>query len=128
MKTILIVDDEDSLLDILADILEGEGYRVVTAANGKDGLARVEAERPDLILSDFMMPIAGGHELIRAARSLPGSQNLPVIMMSASEESIVLSGRLKAGGSTVFLRKPFQLEALLPLIERLIGKGDSVLH
>ncbi len=129
MKTILIVDDEDSLLEILADVLKDEGYRVVTAANGKDGLAKVEAERPDLILTDFMMPIAGGRDLIREARSLPGNETLPIIMMSESSEKIIaLPAQLEANGRTEFLRKPFQLEALLPVIERLIGKGESALH
>ncbi len=128
MRTILIVDDEDSLLEILADVLQGEGYRVVTAVNGKDGLTKAATEHPDLILTDFMMPIATGLELIRGARSLPGNQALPVIMMSSSEQSVALPAALETDDRTEFLRKPFQLKALLPVIERLIGKGESALH
>src|ERR1700722_9385130 len=97
MKTILIVDDEDSLLEILADVLKEEGYRVVTAANGRDGLAKAESEQPDLILTDFMMPIAGGRELIRGARALAGNQDLPIIMMSSSDRSTAFTTLLEAG-------------------------------
>jgi len=58
MKTILVVDDDDLLVQSLTDLLELEGYRVVSTENGKDGLARLEKENPDLVLTNLMMPIA----------------------------------------------------------------------
>ena len=70
MKTILIVDDEYALVENLAELLRDEGYRVVSAANGTDGLARVASEKPDLVITDLMMPIADGRELVRGVRAL----------------------------------------------------------
>jgi len=126
MKTILIVDDEFALVESLADLLQDEGYRVVSAANGQDGFACSEKEKPDLIVTDFMMPIADGMELIRNVRSSPASRNVPVVMMTATSKQVALSSPSKADAPKVnaFLKKPFQVEELLDIIEDLIGKGD----
>jgi CheY-like chemotaxis protein len=128
MKTILIVDDEDALVAILSDILTDEGYRVVTATNGRDGLARVEAERPDLVITDFMMPIANGHELLSGLRALPGLKRLPVVLTSATDRKVAFPGRLKGDKGLSFLAKPFELSAVLSLIESLVGKGETGSH
>ena len=122
MKTILVIDDEYALVESLTDLLEEEGYRVVSAANGKDGLTRVMKENPDLIITDFMMPIADGLELVRGVRALPTFQAVPVVMMSASDMTVVLSNRrLKL---SAFLSKPFQADELMGLVRKLIGKGE----
>jgi CheY-like chemotaxis protein len=126
MKTILVVDDEFALVESLADLLEDAGYRVVSAANGKDGFERAEKEKPDLIVTDFMMPIADGMELIRSVRSSPACRNMPVVMMTATSKHVALSSQSKADTPRVnaFLKKPFQVDDLLDIIEDLIGKGD----
>lgn len=124
MKTILLVDDEYALVESLTDLLQDEGYRVVSATNGKDGLERLQKEKADLVLSDLMMPIAGGRELVKGIRGFPDFRSLPVVIMSAATKDA-----LTQEGSTLevsaFLRKPFQLEKLLEIIIRLIGKGEK---
>src|SRR5216683_6885619 len=95
MKTILVVDDDYLLVEALTDLLELEGYRVVSAANGKDGLAQLVKERPDIVLTDFMMPVADGLDLIWGVRALPKFRALPMIMMSASRQVVALSTYLK---------------------------------
>ncbi len=122
MKTILVVDDECFLVKTLSVLLEIEGYRVVSAANGKDGLAQLVKESPDLVLTDFMMPTADGLELIRGVHALPDFRSLPMVMMSAARKGVALPTRMVR--VTVFLSKPFGLDELLPIIERLIGKGE----
>ncbi len=123
MKTILVIDDEYALVESLTDLLEEEGYRVVSAANGKDGLTRVVKENPDLIITDFMMPIADGLELVRGVRALPTFQAVPVVMMSASNMAgMVTNRRLNL---SAFLSKPFQVDELMSIVRKLIGKGDS---
>jgi CheY-like chemotaxis protein len=123
MKTILVIDDEYALVEVLTNLLEEAGYRVVSAANGKDGLARVVKENPDLVITDFMMPIADGLELVRRMRALPDFREVPVVMMSASSMAEVLSNRrLKL---SAFLYKPFQADELMHVIEKLIGEGDA---
>jgi len=126
MKTILVVDDECLLVEALTELLRVEGYRVVSAADGKEGLAQLMKESPDLVLTDFMMPVADGLELIRGAPALPDFRSLPMVMMSASRKGVALSRRPKDHALRVsaFLGKPFGLDELLPIIEQLIGKGD----
>jgi CheY-like chemotaxis protein len=122
LKTILVVEDDYLLVEALTDLLELEGYRVVSAANGKDGLAQLVKESPDMVLTDFMMPVADGLDLIWGVHALPKFRALPMIMMSVSPERVALPARpLRA---LAFLSKPFGLDELLPIIERLIGRGE----
>src|SRR5713226_3521752 len=120
MKTILVVDDECFLVESLTQLLEEAGYHVVSATNGKDGLAQLVKERPDMVLTDFMMPVADGLEMVRGVRALPAFQSLPVVMMSAGQ----VAAKARRVGVSAFLGKPFGLDELLPIIERLIGKGE----
>ncbi len=126
MKTIAVVDDDELLVEGLTDLLEREGYRVVSADNCRDGLARLVSENPDLLVTDFIMPIADGLELVRELRALPEFQSIPVVMMSASSQGGALWAQAKARPLAVsmFLSKPFEVEELLAVIEQLIGKGE----
>ncbi len=125
MKTILVVDDEYAIAEILMELLQDEGYRVVSAANGKDGLDRLQKEKPDLIFVDHMMPIAGGREFIQGMRALANHRSIPIVMWSASQKSVALSdghgGQLEV---SAFLAKPFGFQKLLDIVGRLIGKGE----
>ncbi len=88
MPTVLVVDDEFGIVDVLETVLTDEGYRVLTACNGKQGLARLSEKKPDVILLDFMMPILSGGEMLRAMAAEPAYQRIPVIMMSALSEAV----------------------------------------
>ena len=126
MKTILVIDDEYAIVEVLAELLQDEGYRVLSAANGKDGLARLEKENPDLVIVDFMMPIGDGRELVERMRALPAHQSTPIVMMSSATQQIALSNGL--GGKlevSAFLRKPFKLDSLLETVNTLIGTVDQ---
>jgi CheY-like chemotaxis protein len=125
MKTILVVDDDYLLVEALTDLLELEGYRVVSAANGKDGLAQLVKESPGIVLTDFMMPVADGLDLIWGVHALPKFRAPPMIMRSASRQ-VALSTYLKARPVrlSAFLSKPFQMDKLLAIVERLIGNGE----
>lgn len=126
MKTILLVDDEYAIVEILGRILEDEGYRVVSATNAKDGIERVGKEAPDLVIVDYMMPLGGGRELVQELRALPGHEATPVIMVSAAAKEVATSnGRGGVLDVAAFLGKPFPLDDLLETIARLIGKGDK---
>ena len=115
MKTVLVVDDEFGIADVLVTALEDEGYRVFTAANGQRGLERLAENRPDLVISDFMMPLMDGAAMARAIRADPDSKDIPIIMISAVAEAMV---RERFDGYDAFLRKPFQIAALLELVAR----------
>ncbi|MFP2961691.1 response regulator [Myxococcus sp. 1LA] len=115
MKRLLIVDDELAIVEALQDILSVEGYDIVTAFNGAEGLHRMADARPDLVLLDLMMPVMDGREMLRRMREDPGLQGIPVVVMSAgriSDEERRSSAR--------FLAKPFELDVLLDTIAELL--------
>jgi len=118
MPTVLVVDDEFGIVDVLETILADEGYRVLTACNGKKGLERLSEEKPHVILLDFMMPILSGGEMLRAMAAEPAYQRIPVIMMSALSEEAV-AGRSK--GYAAFLHKPLRVTAVLSTVARVLG-------
>ena len=120
MATVLVVDDEFGIVDVLETILTDEGYRVLTACNGKQGLVRLSEENPDVILLDLMMPILNGGGMLRAMASEPTYQRIPVIMMSGlSEESV--AERCK--GYAAFLHKPFRAAAVLSTVARVLDRS-----
>ena len=119
MSTILVVDDELAVADFLKVVLEDEGYRVVLAQNGREGLARLADHTPVLVLCDLMMPIMDGPALCRAMQTDPVYQAIPFVLMSARHRAPSAA----EGGCnyTAFLDKPFGLDTLIALVTRLIG-------
>jgi len=114
--TILIVDDEEFIVDLLATLLEDEGYRVLRAFNGVEALRYLEQERPALLLTDNMMPQMSGLELVGYLHANPHLA-VPVIMMSA----VLLTP--PPPPSIIFVRKPFDLDRLLATIEAQLATG-----
>lgn len=110
---VLLVDDELSGAEVLGLILAGEGYHVTVAADGRQALARLEEARPDLIVTDFMMPGMNGAELVKAVRAIPSYEQVPVLLISGAPEAALRSYALAYQG---FLRKPFGLEAFLQAV------------
>jgi CheY-like chemotaxis protein len=125
MPTVLVVDDEFGIVDVLETVLTDAGYRVLTACNGKQGLARVSQEQPDVMLLDFMMPILSGGEMLRAMASEPAYQRIPVIMMSGLGEDVIAK---RCKGYAAFLHKPFTVATVLSTIARILdrAKNDAV--
>ena len=121
MTKILIVDDEFDIVDVLRDLLQVEGYEVVTAANGREGLVRLRETNVDLVLLDCMMPIVDGPEMLRLVREDERLRDVPVIMMSAAE----MRQETRVLGSSAFLKKPFDLNTLLATIARLVSDGQD---
>ena len=121
MKTVLVIDDEFDLVGTLRAILEGEGYRVETCANGKEALDRLKGARPALVLMDVMMPLLSGFEVLRTIRKTPGLDGLPVVLMSAIPPGV----KRDDYDWQEFLRKPFTLDTLLKTVQRLTGGPDA---
>lgn len=109
--TILVVDDEAPIRELLAAVLEESGYRVLQAVHGKQALDLVSRERPDLVLCDVMMPVMNGVEL--CAR-LKAATDLPVILMSAAAKRTAAA----AARADAFLAKPFDLDLVDMLVSR----------
>ena len=121
-KTILIVDDEFGVLEVLEFILSDAGFKVVSALNGQEALARLEETRPDLAIVDFMMPILDGNEVIKAIRSDNRLRDIPIVLVSALPEKAI---RERCEGYTSFLRKPYNTEQLMEEISKLLDRSAS---
>ena len=108
---ILVVDDDPRLLHIVAMYLGIEGYEVITAENGDDGLAKLQDRPPDLVILDIMMPGMDGIETCRRMRSHPPTAGIPIVMFSAlsSDDDIE---RARVAGANHLITKPFNLVGL----------------
>lgn len=119
MKTVLLIDDEFALVEVLTSVLEEEGLRVIAAANGLEGLQRLGEELPDVALVDVMMPRMGGPEMLEKMRADPKLAGIPVILMSAAERMVKL---VNGVGAAAFLHKPFRVPTLLTTLRNVIGE------
>jgi CheY-like chemotaxis protein len=117
MSVILLVEDEPNIADMLAFLLEDEGYTVLIANDGKAGLGILAQSRPDIIVSDVMMPGMGGLELCRIVRSEPAYRRIPVVLVSAAP----LLPRVAASVDASFMLKPINVEAFLHLLGTLVA-------
>ncbi len=124
-KKILVVEDHNLLLLAIRDILEVEGYEVLTASDGVEGLEVMERVRPDLIIADISMPRMNGYEFYKAARSRPEWVSIPFIFLTAkAEREDRLRG--KALGVEDYMTKPFDPKELLITVESRIGRAEAI--
>lgn len=118
MKTILVADDEYDIVLALELVLSAEGYNVVKASNGKEALDRIVESRPELAILDVMMPVLTGIETIEFMKKQPALNSIPVVLMSAAP----IRQSQKALGYAAFVKKPFDVDKFLAVIEQLIGR------
>ena len=118
MSTILVVDDEYLIADILSFALEDEGFMVVTASNGRKGLEILDRERPALIITDFMMPVMDGLEFATAVRALPSTSQLQIILMSGAQAHI---GMQRSDLFDAVLAKPFDIDLIIAEVKKLLA-------
>ena len=122
MRTVLVVDDEFGTVEVLVTALEDAGFRVLTAPNGRRALERLEENKPDLVISDFMMPLMDGAAMVVAMRANPSFRDIPVVMMSAAPETAL---RKHLDGYEAFLRKPFRIPALLEIVRSVLERAPD---
>ena len=115
MDTILIVEDKESMLDMLRQTLEAEGYQVIPAKDGAEGIKKLADERIGLVLTDLKLPKKDGFEVLKAVKQ--ENPLLPVIVMTAFG-TIETAVKAVKEGAYDFLTKPFDMDHLLILIER----------
>jgi CheY-like chemotaxis protein len=122
MGTVLVVDDEYGIAGLIEALLTDEGHRVLTAANGRQGLEVLARERPDLVFLDYMMPVMDGAAMLRGMAEDSSLARIVVVMMSAVPESTMAE---RCSGYAKFLRKPFRIAEVLALAEELIRKDTT---
>jgi DNA-binding response OmpR family regulator len=119
MARILIIEDETPMRTALKDVVEAEGYRAITAADGESGLKRAIEEKPDLILLDIMMPRMDGYEVCAELRRL--ANPVPILMLTAKGQVEDRVTGLDAGADD-YLVKPFSTEELLARVRALLRR------
>ena len=123
-RKILIVDDEARIRELLHLRLSSQGYQVIEAANGEEGIEQAIEHTPDLILMDVMMPKMDGAEAARILQENPLTKNIPVIFLTAmitkEEETGQVSGSQANTGKHRFISKPFDTQNLLMEIQKAI--------
>jgi CheY-like chemotaxis protein len=119
VKTLLVVDDEFSLLQVMDAILTDSGFRVIAAINGRVALEQLANAKPDLVLLDYMMPVLDGPSVLRAMAAAAAWRDIPVVMMSSLPEAAVAE---QCHGYAAFLRKPFSAAKVIETIRRILGE------
>lgn len=118
-KTIMIVDDSDSLRKVVGIALKGAGYEVLEGCDGQDALAKLTGQKVHLIISDVNMPKMDGITFLSAVKQMPAYKFTPVIMLTTeSEESKKRAGQ--AAGAKAWMVKPFKPEMLLNAVQKLV--------
>src|SRR5690349_18096269 len=106
-STVLVVDDDPVILKLLEVNFEMEGFTVLTAKDGEEGIEVARSDQPDLIVSDIMMPKTSGLELVTALKGDPSTQEIPIILLSAKAQNADVRTGLEAGADD-YVTKPFE--------------------
>src|SRR4051812_28190978 len=117
MASILVVDDERTIVETIVELLTWDGHAVTAASNGVRALEMLAKKKPDIVLLDFMMPLKDGIETLRAIRELDETAKVPVIFMTAAPMSIPPD----APHYELLLVKPFSVEVLREAIQTVLG-------
>jgi len=123
-RKILVVDDEQDILLLVRITLEAEGYEVITAVNGREAVDRLVADKPDLLVTDVMMPEMDGFEVLENLKQNVETEGIPVIMLTARTDARDMF-RAWDMGTSIYLTKPFRPRELVAAVKRIFpGDGD----
>jgi len=126
-KTILVVDDDKDMNDLICAILSEAGYKTISVASGEKGLESAHQDRPDLVLLDIQLPRMDGIEVCRAISSNEDTKAIPVIMVTIKKElSVKLSSYI--AGARRFISKPFGVEELVDEVRKTLRQTGIPQH
>ena len=122
-KTILVIEDNEDLRDNVSEILSLSGYRVLVAVNGMEGIEFAQKHKPDLIVSDIMMPLVDGYGVLHVLHKDPETQNIPFIFLTSKSERSDFRSAMEMGADD-YITKPFAGNELLNAIESRLRKTE----
>ena len=117
-KKILVIDDDPTLIKMVKPFLEAHGFLVTTAGDGDEGIAEIKRGVPDLIVLDVQMPKMNGYTFIFEMKRIPGTKNIPIIVLTAKEGMAEI---FKVEGVKEYVTKPFNPDVLLSNINKYFG-------
>lgn len=123
-KTILIVDDEKDIVELLAYNLEREGYQITKAYDGQQALQYIKENKPALVILDLMLPVINGFEICRILRKKPETEGLPIIMLTAKSDSVDKIMGLEIGADD-YITKPFNVRELLARVRAVLRRWEN---
>jgi twitching motility two-component system response regulator PilH len=112
VTTILVVEDTPSEMELMTLYLRESGYKVLTATNGKEALEKVSQEKPDVVITDVVMPDMNGFELCRSLKKNPDTKNVPVIACTSKNQELDRLWGMKQGVD-IYLTKPYTKEEII---------------
>ncbi|MFN4244343.1 MAG: response regulator [Tepidisphaerales bacterium] len=123
-KTVLVVDDEKDLVDLVSYNLQRSGYGVITASSGTEALELARQQKPDLVLLDLMLPGLDGTEVARRLKADPATSAIPIVMLTAKgEETDVVVGLTL--GADDYVTKPFSMKILLARLNNVLRRSEQ---
>ena len=126
MATILIVDDLSAHRRFLATLLRDQGHRVVEAADGRQGLVAAQADHPDLVITDVLMPVMNGFDLVRQLRLDPATSRIPVLFYTAPYSEREAREMARTAGVPYVLTKPAQPQEVLTIVSQVLAGGSDL--
>jgi two-component system, OmpR family, phosphate regulon response regulator PhoB len=119
-KTVLIIEDEADAADLFAEMMRVSGFRVLKTTNSAPAIVMMNAEKPDVVILDIMMPETSGLDILREMRVTPGLEDIPVVVVSAMSMPVDIKSGMEAGAFT-YLTKPVGFLELKDAVERAMG-------
>lgn len=119
-KTILVIEDEQHVRQLVTRLLEKNGYNVETASDGLDGLRKLEELEPDLIIADVMMPNLDGLTFTKALKNRRETRSIPIIFLTAKSDPLSMIEGINVGAK-FYITKPFQIEDVLSKVNKVLN-------
>lgn len=120
MKTILVVDDSPAELDMMINYLSQAGYKIVSANNGEDAIAKILADKPDAVVTDWMMPKMGGLDICRKLKKNPETASIPIVACTAKNRDVDRMWATRQGVNA-YVTKPCTQSELVNAVKGVIG-------
>ena len=122
---VLLIDDEQSILDIFGEILKGANYAVITATNGKDTLDKAISEKPDVIICDQILPDMNGNQILMTLKQNETTKNIPISILSNYSQDTLMQEAIKLGAVDYILKYQIEPSDLVQKVQQMLQGGNS---
>jgi len=120
-KIILFIEDEPALQKTFGDILKQEGYEMISALDGEEGLRKVKEKKPDLILLDLILPKVNGFDILKQLKADPETEDIPIIVLTNLEGTGDIEKALELGATTYLVKASYSLEEVVEKVKKVLG-------